>query len=93
MSSLINGAKNTIKIMFDRAHEVLRQHGIKDRFWVQICAYRNYNSKEDELLEKSQWETKHDNLKIFLDGITAKAGSSWGEEAIEIALNHVNWME
>ena len=42
MKNLIEGTKQTIKTMFDRADAVLIEHGFKHDFQLQIGAYRNY---------------------------------------------------
>ncbi|CAF1222140.1 unnamed protein product, partial [Didymodactylos carnosus] len=92
MSHLLHKAKNTVGTMFERASVVLKENGIPpDCFQMQFVVYRNYNSKEDEILQTSPWETKADNLRAFMDRISAKGGwSHQTEEAIEIGFSHAN---
>lgn len=89
MTHLLNSCKNTVSTMFDRISQVLVDHNIKsDSFQIQFVVYRNYNSKEDMILQASPWESKPDNLRTFMNNIKATGG--WGNEAIEIGLSYVN---
>ena len=54
---------------------------------MQFTVYRDYDCKEDGILQSSSWETKPQNLKIFMTGISAEGGDDF-EEAIEIGLWH-----
>jgi hypothetical protein len=88
MSNLLQGAKNTVNKMFQRAREVLREHGLKENcFELQFCVYRNYNCDEKKLFECSPFESNPDNLRNFMVPIGPDGG--WVNEAIEIGLNHV----
>jgi hypothetical protein len=90
MSHLLQKAKNTVGTMFERAGVVLKENGIpEDSFEMQFAVYRNYDCKIDSLLQVSSWETKPDNLRKFMDTISA-SGGTWMEEAVEIGLWHVN---
>jgi hypothetical protein len=90
MSHLLQKAKNTVGTMFERASEILKEHSIAaDSFEMQFAVYRNYDCKEDKLLHVSSWETKPNNLRAFMDTISA-SGGTWYEEAVEIALWHAN---
>lgn len=89
MSYLIDGTKATIGTMFDRASQVLKDSSMKQKnFAMQFVAYRNYNSKEDKLLQSSTWESKPEDLRAFLKTVRAEGG--WGNEAIEVGFWHVN---
>ena len=88
MSGLITRAKNTVKVMFERAHAVLQEANVNASFELQFAVYRNYNAPENELLQYSPWETNPDNLKTFIDSISADHGMQ--DEAIEIGFWHVN---
>jgi hypothetical protein len=88
MSQLITKTKNTVKVMFERAYAVLQEASISANFELQFAVYRNYNASENELLLYSPWETNPDNLKTFIDSISAQYGMQ--DEAIEIGFWHVN---
>ncbi|CAL6013582.1 Conserved_hypothetical protein [Hexamita inflata] len=89
MGEVIEKTKNTIKTMFTNAHAVLRENNVAESFEVMIAAYRNY-SDNGQLFQCSGWEKNPDNLRTFIDTIKAFGGSSWGEEAIEVGLQHSN---
>lgn len=63
--------------MFDRASEVLKEKSYKKDFQIQFGVYRNYGDGE-KILQLSSWETNHEKLYQFIDGVTASGGSSWG---------------
>ncbi|CAF1002767.1 unnamed protein product [Adineta steineri] len=85
MSNLLSLAKDTVCTMFERASTVLMEKNIpSDAFQMQFVIYRNYNSKEERILQVSSWETKPNNLRAFMNGIGPEGGH--GEEAIEIGL-------
>ncbi len=89
MSHLLQKAKNTVGIMFERAGEVLKENGFSpDAFELQFSVYRNYSSSHDLLLQTSTWETKPSNLRAFMDRIGPEGGQ--GNEAVEIGLWHAN---
>lgn len=89
MNHLLNSCKNTVSTMFNRTSEVLKDHNIEsDSFQIQFVVYRNYNSREDRILQASPWESKPDNLRTFMYNIQVEGG--WGNEAIEIGLSYVN---
>ncbi|CAF4322129.1 unnamed protein product [Rotaria sp. Silwood2] len=89
MSHLLHKCKNTVDIMFERASEILQDNNINsDSFQLQLVLYRNYNSRENKILQYSPWETKPDNLRTFMNTINVEGG--WGNEAIEIGFWHAN---
>ncbi|CAF4273892.1 unnamed protein product [Rotaria magnacalcarata] len=89
MTHLLHKCKNTVGIMFERTSEILKDHKMdSNSFQLQFAAYRNYNSKEDKLLQSSPWETKPHNLRAFMNTIGVEGG--WVNEAIEIGLWHAN---
>ncbi|CAF1389902.1 unnamed protein product [Rotaria sordida] len=89
MSHLLQKSKNTVGIMFECASAILKDNNISsDSFEIQFVVYRNYNSREDKILQSSPWETKSDNLRVFMNTIDAEGG--WSNEAIEIGLWHAN---
>jgi hypothetical protein len=89
MTHLLHKCKNTVDIMVSRASEILEDNGISSNsFQIQFVVYRNYNSKEDMILQSSPWETKPDNLRAFMNTIEVEGG--WSNEAIEIGLWHAN---
>ena len=89
MDSLHQNTKTTIKKTCSNIAPILKDYGIpEDCFQLQFVVYRNYNSKEDKLLEFSSWETKPNALTPFLESIAVEGG--WGNEAIEVALSYAN---
>ena len=89
MSHLLQKAKTTVGNMFIRAYEILKEQGVSDTFFqMQFAVYRNYNSPIDKILEVSPWESKPDNLSLFMNNIVPAGGD--GNEAIEIGLWHAN---
>ena len=90
MGNLLTQAKNTVGIMFERATVILKDHGIPtNSFQMQFAVYRDYDCLTDGLLQYSPWETKPENLRKFMETITARGGGDY-EEAIEIGLWHSN---
>ncbi|CAL6025608.1 Helicase-related_protein [Hexamita inflata] len=89
MGEVIEKTKNTIKTMFTNAYTIMKENNVAESFEVMIAAYRNY-SDNDQLFQCSGWEKNPDNLRMFIDTIKAFGGSSWGEEAIEVGLQHSN---
>jgi hypothetical protein len=89
MTHLLHKCKNTVDLMFERASKILKDYNIiPDSFQIQFVVYRNYNSREDKILQSSPWETKPDNLRTFMNTIEVEGG--WSHEAIEIGLWHAN---
>ncbi|CAL6089204.1 Helicase-related_protein [Hexamita inflata] len=88
MGSVIEKTKNTIKTMFTNAFTVLQEQNYDQSFDVMFAAYRSYGDRE-MILQSSAWESKPDNLKKFVDTISASGG--WSEEAMEIGLQHANF--
>ncbi|CAF0901525.1 unnamed protein product [Adineta ricciae] len=88
MSGLLSAAKETVCTMFERASTILKEKDLPtDVFQMQFVVYRDYDCREDGILQSSSWETKPQNLRNFMAGITAKGGGDF-EEAIEIGLWH-----
>lgn len=93
MANLLHKVKASVEVMFSRAYQILRSRNVKeDSFSIQFVFYRNYNSKEDKLLQYSGWEINPDNLREFTASVRAEAGTyySSGREAIEIGLWYAN---
>lgn len=89
MSQLLHKAKNTVQTMVERTWVILKENKLnEDSFQIQFAVYRNYNCREDRLLQYSPWETKPDSLRKFLEKIQVEGGM--GNEAIEIGLWHAN---
>jgi hypothetical protein len=74
--------------MFQRAYGILQSNGVASSFEMQFVAYRNYNAPPESLLQSSSWATRPQELQRFLDSVASDYG--WGNEAIEVALHHVN---
>ncbi|CAF3671837.1 unnamed protein product [Rotaria socialis] len=88
MSNLLSAAKETVCTMFNRASTILKERGLpSDAFQMQFTVYRDYDCKEDGILQSSSWETRPQNLRTFMAGISASGGDDF-EEAIEIGLWH-----
>jgi hypothetical protein len=87
MSNLLSASKETVCTMFERASAILIEKKLpSDTLQMQIAIYRNYNSKENKLLQVSSWETKAGNLRAFMSTVGSEGG--WDQEAIEIGLWH-----
>lgn len=89
MGSLLTQAKNTVSDMFDRAYTVLEKEGLPGAVELMFAVYRDYDQREEMLLQHSGWESKPENLKQFMGGIHAEGGDTW-EEAVEIGLWFAN---
>ncbi|CAF3975531.1 unnamed protein product [Rotaria sordida] len=86
MSSLLSAAKETVCTMYERATFVLNKQGLpSDAFQMQFVVYRDYDCKNDGILQSSSWELKPNNLRNFMTQIVAMGGGDY-EEAIEIGL-------
>ncbi|CAF3125798.1 unnamed protein product [Rotaria sp. Silwood2] len=89
MYCLLHKCKKTVDIMLERISEILKCFNLtSDLFQIQFVVYRNYNHKEDEILKISPWETKSDNLRVFMNSI--EIDKDGGNKAIEIGLCHAN---
>uniref|UniRef100_A0A6B2KWF2 Uncharacterized protein n=1 Tax=Arcella intermedia TaxID=1963864 RepID=A0A6B2KWF2_9EUKA len=87
MSLLLHAAKNTVNVMFERALAVLAEKRNSSAFELQFAVYRNYSSY-DNILYHSNWESKPDALRTFMDSVGPSGGM--GNEAIEAGFWHVN---
>lgn len=88
MSTLLFAVTETVCTIFERAKNSLEEHGLSsDTFQMQFVVYRDYDCKEDRLLQSSCWEAKPNNLKKFMEHIVARGGSDY-EAAIEVGLRH-----
>lgn len=89
MADLIEKTKNTLETMFMRIFEIMTAENQQNKaFQVKLCAYRNYSSPIDKILEMSTWESEPNNLIQFLKSISTSGGQ--GNEAIEIGLWQAN---
>ena len=88
MSRTLDACKHTVMTMFIEAYEVLKQQRRNGAFELQICFYRNYSSGSGDILLASTWESEPANLTAFVDKVRVSGGQ--GNEAIEVALQHVN---
>ena len=89
MHGLLTKAKNTVHAMFERACAILKEKGMAATFELQFVVYRNYDCKEERILQYSGWESDPNNLRQFMNTIDA-SGGTWEPEAIEIGLWHAN---
>lgn len=89
MHALLTKAKNTVHTMFERACAILKEKGMAAAFELQFVVYRNYDCKEERILQYSGWESDPNNLRQFMNTIDA-SGGTWEPEAIEIGLWHAN---
>lgn len=86
MTNLLSTAKETVCTVFERTAIVLADQGLpNDAFQMQFVVYRDYDCKEEGVLQSSAWETRPINLRNFMTQITAMGGGDY-EEAIEIGL-------
>ncbi len=87
MSALLDKAKSTVRVMFERARVVLADSGMDPNgFSVQFAVYRNYSSGQENILQSSGFESNPEQLRKFMDGIRPDGGQ--GNEAVEIGLWH-----
>ena len=89
MCHLLEKSKNTVATMFERARAVLQEKGCTQGFELQFACYRNYDQKQEALLQVSPWSPRPENLKQFMAGVSASGGTHL-EEAVEVALFHAN---
>ena len=90
MGQLLHKAKNSVGTMFERAYKILKDSKIPEgSFQVQFVVYRNYGDEENRILQSSIWETKPDNLRLFMEKISASGGYG-DKEAAELGLWHAN---
>ena len=72
--------------MYERSGKILLDEKLDPSLnTMQFACYRNYNS-EEKILEYSPWESNPNKLKGFMDSKGVEGG--WGNEAIEIGLQH-----
>lgn len=88
MSTTLTKTKTTVQAMFKLAYEVLSRHGIESCFQIQFVLFRNYSSGP-LLLEASPWDSEPELLCEWLNTHAQVAGGQ-GNEAIEVALDHIN---
>jgi len=89
MSHLLHQCKLTVATMFERAAKVLLDNKLNPMcFEMQFAVYRNYNSRQEQILEYSTWESKPERLRSFMQAISSAGG--WGNEAVEIGFWHAN---
>ncbi len=55
MQSVFNKVKDVIKEAFPRLYETIKIRKINGSFEIKICVYRNYNSRPELLLEKTNF--------------------------------------
>ena len=87
MSQTLDACKRTVMKMFEEAYKTLTAARKSGAFEMQICFYRNYSSRDDILLT-STWESEPANIAAFVGQVHVAGGQ--GNEAIEVALQHVN---
>ncbi|KAK3241914.1 hypothetical protein CYMTET_48360 [Cymbomonas tetramitiformis] len=88
MAGLLDRSKTAVREMFSRALQVLHSERVDATFEMQFAAFRNYNAPPGKLLEASPWESSPEGLSSFIAKVDA--GYGWGNEAIEIGLQHAN---
>lgn len=53
---------------------------------IQICVFRSYSSKPEEILNPSKWQRNAESLVEYLETITFK--KEWSHGAVEVGLAH-----
>jgi hypothetical protein len=86
MRKLLEKAKNTVHVMFERTNEILREKNIMESFEVQFAVYRNYSSGPQKIFLASPWATEPSEIRTFMNTIHPDGGQ--GNEAVEIGLNY-----
>ena len=90
MNRLLQKCKANVNKMFERITQILKESNLETNcFQLQFVVYRNYDQKENGIMQCSQWETSSDNLRKFMETIDASGGHSPGE-AIEMGLWQAN---
>lgn len=90
MNHLLELVKLKVNEMFTRASTILRQFDMNgEAFQMQFVIYRDYDTLGDGLLAYSAWESDATNLREFVRKVRAYGGADI-DEAIEVALGHVN---
>lgn len=87
MSGYLSTCQELVKVMIDRAVELLQSKGITTLIEMQFVGYRNYGSGS-ALLSASPWMSDPSSLKAFIGSVKSQGGE--GNEAIEAAFYHVN---
>ena len=91
MERLLKTAVDTVEVVFERVGQILTENGRDAKsFKLQYLGYKSYNAPCNLLLQRSGWSNDKKYLKQFLSQL--KASHGWGEEAIEVALQHCNRM-
>ena len=91
MTNLLEKAKNTVAIMFERSQEILVEKKMdKDCFQLQFACYRNYSSfgSMDNVIQDSEFSADPQYLRAFMNRIRPAGGQ--GNEAVEMGLHHAN---
>jgi len=90
MAHLLQKAKNAVSTMFERITVILKENGKPaNSFEMMFAVYRNYSAPESLLLQSSPWESNPENLRKFMETVSANYGC-WPGEAVEIGLAHAN---
>jgi len=85
METLIERLKLVINIMFKKLNEILKNNYISENsFSIQIVRFRNYDVSKEDILVRSGWEMRSENLIEFLN--ETKCIGGWDKEAIELCL-------
>jgi len=92
MRDVLESAKNTVELMFTRAHAILSEKGLADvGCEMKFAVYRNYGSGTSSrkgLLVASDWESNGVHLRDFMR-LTKPHGGEY-HEAIEVGLQYAN---
>ncbi len=88
MSDVFPKVVEVVKNAIPDIYEVIRQAKVEGSFDIKFVIYRNYNSSEELLIEYSNYENKSDILIKWIEARDVDGG--WGNEAIEVCLNHLN---
>ncbi|UJR35218.1 hypothetical protein I4U23_027984 [Adineta vaga] len=87
MSLVLSILKDTICTIYERASVILQGQRLpSNNIQMQFALYRNYNYRENQILQVSSWHSKANDLRAFVDTINVTGRQS--DEAIEIGLQH-----
>jgi len=86
MDVLIDKLRYVINQIFIKLNDILKKSEIEENsFSIEIVLFRNYDVSKENILVRSGWEMKPDNLVNFLT--KAECFGGWEKEAIELCLN------
>ncbi len=88
MGGVFDKIKAVIRNAIPQIYQTIKNTGQSGQFELKFVIYRNYNSTHDLILQYNNFENTSDKLLKWISGTSVSGG--WGNEAIEIGLQHLN---